>query len=951
MNAINHCKEWGAELGTGAREGRCPQCLGTGAAEDAVAPPVIGGRPATESASAKATAPADTGAPCQSRQVNPDRPVDRAVPWGRCHVAMAGWVAAVVLIAGMGLLGWRLALVARQDRARLITEAKAARDAVAIQLAARGIPARDPKVRPSLIDLSLHYNLGLTQPRDSFDPENSLAPLAAGTPILGGVEFDVRGTVQLGGANPWVSRYPIHGAGIPVGQRGRRVHFLHGTLNWEARGIPIAVCVMHCADGQTYEQPIRYGADAQDWWDRGTNQVRASDSPPVWRGQNLVSKRQNAWLRLYKMTWENPRPDVAIETIDFRSTQTRCGPFLVAVTVETPDSTEFWMSEARELGEKGEWAKALAALDQAAQRLPPRPEIWIARAKLLERSGQTNQAIEAVSRAIGLAAADTKAFATLRPQAWLDRSALLRQMNRLPEAGVDYCRARKFPLRETGTRPDLIDLSLHYNVRLTDTRDASYPDNTLAQLTAGVRTLGGVEFDVHGTIQLGCSIPTAPKYPAQVTGIAVGQRSRRIHFLHSSVYLASRGTRIGAYVIHCVNGETYEQPIRYDVEVGGWWGPRGTVSESTAGASHNSPTLVWQGLNPANLRYKAWSRLFQTTWENPQPEVEIESIDFHSDLTACAPFLVAITVERPDSPEFWLTEAQRASATGDAAGALAVLDQAAQRLPASPKLWIARGKLLESSSRTNEALEAFSRAIEFALTDTNVFGKVLTEARLGRSALLQRLDRLDEAAADNLAACGISPRDARTRPELLDLSLVYNRPLISYMNPDPAWVATNTFARDVRQNTRLEFDLRGLVRLAGTNWVEWGHEAAPQAVVDIPVGRAFARLHVLHGTSPPETDGVVIGAYVLHYGDGQTEALPIIFGEHLRERDSPPDIELGVPGSAVVAWSGRNQDGSVRRLYQTTYENPRPSLPVQSIDFVSTMTKSGPFLIAITVEP
>jgi tetratricopeptide (TPR) repeat protein len=899
----------------------------------------------------KETARGGTGVACRARQVRLDRPVDRAAKWSELKLVLAGLATAVVVVVALGLVGWRQATAARQDRARLLQQAKAARDAVAVQLAAHGISARDPKVRPSLIDLSLHYNLGLTQPRDSFDPENSLAPLAAGTPMLGGVEFDVRGTIQVGGANPWVSGYPFHGTGIPIGQRGRRVHFLHGTINWETPGLPIAVCVMHCADGQTYEQPIRYGADVQDWWDRGTNQVRASDSIPVWRGQNPVSKRQNAWLRLYKMTWENPRPDAVIETIDFRSKQTRCGPFLVAITVETPDSPEFWMSEAQELGEKGEWAKALAALDQAAQRLPSRPEVWIARAKLLESAGQTNAALEAVSRAIELAIADTKAFATLLTQAWLDRSALLRQMNRLAEAGRDYCRARKFPLRETGTGPDLIDLSLHYNVRLTDTRDASYPDNTLAPLAAGTRTLGGVEFDVRGTIQLGCSIPTAPKYPAQVAGIAVGQRSRRIHFLHSSVYLASRGTRIGAYVIHCANGETYEQPIRYDVEVGGWWGPRGTVSESTAGASHNSPTLVWRGLNPANMRYKAWSRLFQTTWDNPQPEVEIESIDFHSDLTTCAPFLVAITVERPDSPEFWMTEAQRVREQGDVAGALAVLDQAVQRLPASPKLWIARGKLLENSSRTNEALEAFSRAIELAVADTNAFGTVLAEARLSRSALLKRLNRLDEAAADNLAAYRIPPRDPWTKPELLDLSLVYNRELIGWVNSDREWAATNTFRADVRKNTGREFDLRGLVRLAGTNWVEWGHEPAPQSATEIPVARHFARMHVVHGTSPAETDGVEIGAYVLHYGDGQTEALPIIFGEHLRDRDPNPETELRVPQSTVVAWSSRNLDVNLRRFYRTTYENPRPQVAVKSIDFISTMTKSGPFLIAITVEP
>jgi hypothetical protein len=658
MTATQRCRQCGTELGSGAPEGLCPECLGkvtfavstghsqgpatTGEAPTAEspAPPVIGAPCSDDSELGKDTAQGGAGVAARAPQASPGRPVDRAVKWSERKLAVAGLATAVVVVAALGVVGWLLVMAARQDRARLLRQTKAARDAIAVQLAAHGIAARDQRVRPSLVDLSLHYNLGLTQPRDSFDPENSLAPLAAGTAMLGGVEFDVRGTVQLGGSNRWVSGYPFHGTGIPVGQRGRRVHFLHGTLNWERPGVPIAVCVMHCADGQTYEQPIRYGADVQDWWDRGTNQVRAGDSTPVWRGQNPVSKRQNAWLRLFKMTWVNPRPDVTIETVDFQSKQTKCGPFLVAITVETPDSPESWMSEAQELGEKGEWAKALAALDQAAQRLPHRPEVWIARERLLESSGQTN-----------------------------------------------------------------------------------------------------------------------------------------------------------------------------------------------------------------------------------------------------------------------------------------------------------------------EALEAVSRAIELALADTNAFGTVLTGARLGRFALLKQLNRLDEAAAENLATCGIPSRDPRTKPELLDLSLVYTHELTGWLSIDRDSEAANTFGDDVRKFTGLDFDLRGLVRLAGTNWVGLGHEPAPHLATDIPVARHFARMHIVHGARPTETDGVRIGAYVLHYVDGQTQALPIIFGEHLRERDPPPETPIRVTKSAVVAWSGRDRGGNLRRLYRTTYENPRPSVAVRSIDFVSTMTKSGPFLIAITVEP
>jgi hypothetical protein len=38
------------------------------------------------------------------------------------------------------------------------------------------------------------------------------------------------------------------------------------------------------------------------------------------------------------------------------------------------------------------------------------------------------------------------------------------------------------------------------------------------------------------------------------------------------------------------------------------------------------------------------------------------------------------------------------------------------------------------------------------------------------------------------------------------------------------------------------------------------------------------------------------------------------------------------------------------RLYQTSWENPKPDLEVVSFDFVSAMANSAPFLIAVTVE-
>ena len=52
--------------------------------------------------------------------------------------------------------------------------------------------------------------------------------------------------------------------------------------------------------------------------------------------------------------------------------------------------------------------------------------------------------------------------------------------------------------------------------------------------------------------------------------------------------------------------------------------------------------------------------------------------------------------------------------------------------------------------------------------------------------------------------------------------------------------------------------------------------------------------------------------------------------------------------SGKVAWTGTNTN---HRVYLSTWENPRPEIEVTTLDFVSAMTRSAPFLIALTAEP
>lgn len=56
------------------------------------------------------------------------------------------------------------------------------------------------------------------------------------------------------------------------------------------------------------------------------------------------------------------------------------------------------------------------------------------------------------------------------------------------------------------------------------------------------------------------------------------------------------------------------------------------------------------------------------------------------------------------------------------------------------------------------------------------------------------------------------------------------------------------------------------------------------------------------------------------------------------------------------AWTGSNPfireiwPGESLILYKSTFDNPRPDVPITSLDYVSTMTLTAPFLVALTVE-
>ena len=96
--------------------------------------------------------------------------------------------------------------------------------------------------------------------------------------------------------------------------------------------------------------------------------------------------------------------------------------------------------------------------------------------------------------------------------------------------------------------------------------------------------------------------------------------------------------------------------------------------------------------------------------------------------------------------------------------------------------------------------------------------------------------------------------------------------------------------------------------------------------------------------------GTRIGRYLVWYGDGKRDEVPIVYGEDIRDwtfrRDPEPRL-----GRADVAWMAQHPSVGLLRLFHRVWRNPRPEVKVDSIDLVSDVEVSSPLLVAVTAEP
>ncbi len=208
----------------------------------------------------------------------------------------------------------------------------------------------------------------------------------------------------------------------------------------------------------------------------------------------------------------------------------------------------------------------------------------------------------------------------------------------------------------------------------------------------------------------------------------------------------------------------------------------------------------------------------------------------------------------------------------------------------------------------------------------------------------------DEKLAPKMAA-------QESAPEPIDLGNYYNAPLTTWLRTTGRGHDLSTMPRGQQVFAGVPFMIEGIIQLLGTT-LEEKKELFPRRVDDIAVGRACRKLHFLHScewawlyyelrTVLPA--GTKVGSYIVHYADGKTNEIPILHGKDMVDwnEHSPEDPAAAGPR---IGWAGVNPFHKKVRVFISTWENPRPSVKINTIDFVSAMTPASPFMLAVTAD-
>lgn len=143
----------------------------------------------------------------------------------------------------------------------------------------------------------------------------------------GKVKFQIiDGAIVVFGTN--AVQWPKEVEDIVVEGKAKFIYFLHAT-GWEQNGVPSYVFVMNYRDGKKEELEMISGFNSDDWCH---DDAALEDKNSVW-GWVKKAGGPCGHAGLITTKWENPRPDIWIDTIDVVSLELGSVPVIPAITL------------------------------------------------------------------------------------------------------------------------------------------------------------------------------------------------------------------------------------------------------------------------------------------------------------------------------------------------------------------------------------------------------------------------------------------------------------------------------------------------------------------------------------------------------------------------------------------------------------------------------------------
>jgi hypothetical protein len=119
--------------------------------------------------------------------------------------------------------------------------------------------------------------------------------------------------------------------------------------------------------------------------------------------------------------------------------------------------------------------------------------------------------------------------------------------------------------------------------------------------------------------------------------------------------------------------------------------------------------------------------------------------------------------------------------------------------------------------------------------------------------------------------------------------------------------------------------------------------ARTHSSVTININTRADGLAFLHATAFPAEPGETVGEYVVHFDDGASSRIPLVYGRNIRAVDDP-----AIAGEAIDAWIGRSENGLSAAARLFVWTNPHPENPISRVTLSTDHPYASPALFGLS---